>query len=1262
MAPSVRSRAFSFVLESSSTPDGSKEDGVAPSTANIIVNSNQSVPIETEFFKGRCILMHETGNEPGCDDDHWGDEREKRGVEFQLQGQFKRDGTKDGDPMCTGLWVAAELEEPMKLGWITQGLVQLIIKFFKKMNGGRAYCHIGDKSERPHGAVPVGNVFNCIVTPPGGEPPKLGSAGLVRPDNQASMIDVYIDHIYTLWYKTPFMDLCSWELLNIPGVSPLAVEKIIGDVKMAKMIFYDAGHAGTHADPRAAAILEFTVTRGQEGEMWVDPERHNRHDDGAKTPLSEGSSGSEEGSHASEDSEVIIEDGGDDDDAASSSSSSSSSTSGPLEDEESISQAESQALTCIDAWRPTALVTVRLDEGNPIAIPYYIEAIDRRRRRRVRIWYVFNVANPPDSIDWWHAKAATELRGFCRPRPRMRAFRRGAARGCHGVGPLEVFRQVVATQTAAPDSRVRRALMVSASHSLIMAAQATVLDSAISEDLLASSRALRVYVPVPGNKKAKGPLLPPPFFGNAGSRACQLAFANAREGRQGMLREGVIGAIHFEGRLCEELLRLSSDGVLRSFTPYDCDKGPRLRVRDVHILTVTALPGLFLGRFARWQVHCDLKVFVFCSAEAQDRDLWIDALTKAIGANKAEKQLTNGSAASPRKRNSAAFPAKAGTSEMLTDITRARRWRPKHRLIMNDRQLLFGDVSLGDFPSSIIEGMLDRVLTFAEQPTPEELSEFIDATCLLKVIRFSGWPQSERLSFWLNVYHCLLLHGRLVLGTPRNRRELARFNSRVSYLVGLTPVSLKEIERYILQIPGSHNTFPHTVRGVKKMKQILTSFLCPCRRRRGVSLPESEGNSRMLRGLSGESDREMKCIPGLDSMVHHLPRPWRKKMGGAACLYLGNKPEVFSVPSQDLRAVFCLNRGNLSCRPEVPIFHMDQLDNQLDDVARAYCVEFVQVNQKDGNATKVSLPHFCRALKEKTNLNSQALLRFVYNFVPPERGSLTRMTRVRINKYRAEPRERSEFKKLSFTLPDLETPVPAMVSLQSVPICLHGRGRSERGSERGISSTGVEFPPPRFRAVSYPGPTAASKECCASPSRRGPEFNVISGAAQALEKHLAAGRDPKDGRENSRNSASPIENDHSPIMSPENQLSPKDGRENDHSPKENHFLSEESQFSPKESDSETELEEPKAGLKQLAPRVSLVSGSSMSSLEFNQMLTDGTGKEKRKGSKTRRKKRVSSGEGDREPHETSTGRNVLPATSSEQTRRYTVDACYVVRL
>ena len=135
---------------------------------------------------------------------------------------------------------------------------------------------------------------------------------------------------------------------------------------------------------------------------------------------------------------------------------------------------------------------------------------------------------------------------------------------------------------------------------------------------------------------------------------------------------------------------------------------------------------------------------------------------------------------------------------MLMDSTRARRWKNSRRLVLNDR-LLVTDWDVPP-PPSITQAMLEAVLKLNAQPDMSAFIAFLNDSCLLKAVRFNGWTQSELLAFWLNLYHCLLLHGFLVLGRPTTKREIQRFHGRVSYLVGPRPVSLREVERVILKV------------------------------------------------------------------------------------------------------------------------------------------------------------------------------------------------------------------------------------------------------------------------------------------------------------------------------------------------------------------------------------------------------------------------------------------------------------------------------
>ena len=63
--------------------------------------------------------------------------------------------------------------------------------------------------------------------------------------------------------------------------------------------------------------------------------------------------------------------------------------------------------------------------------------------------------------------------------------------------------------------------------------------------------------------------------------------------------------------------------------------------------------------------------------------------------------------------------------------------------------------------------------------------------------------EEEKLVFWVNVYHTLMLHGYAELGAPASTRTLAKFLCSTSYCIGGYTVSLNEIENAILRAPLS---------------------------------------------------------------------------------------------------------------------------------------------------------------------------------------------------------------------------------------------------------------------------------------------------------------------------------------------------------------------------------------------------------------------------------------------------------------------------
>lgn len=449
--PNARSKPFSLTFH----PCSEGEDPGPYKSKSIAINGAPT-EIENASFKGSMIVIHDTGNEPNAIAREGGDAR--KGVEMQIQGKFKK-SVEPGSQTTHGLWVGGDLMQPLKLGWIMQNVVNLCMKFAKKKCEGRVQADV--LGQVPHVSFPIGQLFTVVRTPPSETPAALGSAELDAVKWQgAGWIDIDTESTYTMIYKTPYLDICSWELLRVPGVSPLGLESILGDISSARVMLFDLGLAGKHSEWRKGAVLQWTMSRGNagDGDLWMGDNgdadsQEEQPADGIKAPDQEddNSEGSERGSEG--ESVVAVEDQAD---AISESSGSSTSIEGSEEDE-AMSIADTQALFEIEGWRPRAIDAP--DETAKARIPFYIEAIDRRKKSTVRTWYVIAVSDGTD--EYWIAKAASELASLCQPKRRLKTFWRGTgARKTRisTVKTLEQFRHVVRAHLAS-DTKLRNVVM-----------------------------------------------------------------------------------------------------------------------------------------------------------------------------------------------------------------------------------------------------------------------------------------------------------------------------------------------------------------------------------------------------------------------------------------------------------------------------------------------------------------------------------------------------------------------------------------------------------------------------------------------------------------------------------------------------------------------------------------------------------------------------------------------------------------------------------
>lgn len=294
-----------------------------------------------------------------------------------------------------------------------------------------------------------------------------------------------------------------------------------------------------------------------------------------------------------------------------------------------------------------------------------------------------------------------------------------------------------------------------------------------------------------------------------------------------------------------------------------------------------------------------------------------------------------------------------------------------------------------------------------EQPAVGEVIAFMDATCLLKSVTFKNWTNDELLAFWLNVYHCLLVHAILIFGAPKSRSEMVNFRSRVSYLIGPSPLSLREIETAILQVPTA---YPKAARQARSRARQLLGICGWCRRRATKSVVSDSKRSPSQAGGLGQlpSDRSLiarGCFPKMP-----LPSPFVRTEKGQTCLYLGGPPEALPSIKQDLRVALILNRGTLSCLSSIPVFDAARLHSELRDMSRQFVRQFVEFQMKDGRPVQATLPWCCKGILQQLNDDSAELLRFISQFYWEDASAQPQnKVQLKFKKFPEGPRKRSQF-------------------------------------------------------------------------------------------------------------------------------------------------------------------------------------------------------------------------------------------------------------
>lgn len=204
-------------------------------------NSRQPIPFETEMFKGVVNFMLRT--DPIDSELKHIFTGNKRTFELQVQGKFKRYPIGE-------LFAGGESSQKLEMGLITKGISKVLMQFLSTLVADLHYS-FGDVASTknfqfPHSTAPAFSAIDkIIVTLPGETPPALGVSFTEDIEKRRlrakircmSDANIDINNVYSFGVSSSQVDLVNWKIVNVPMVRPIDLGAFFGDASIAFVMY-----------------------------------------------------------------------------------------------------------------------------------------------------------------------------------------------------------------------------------------------------------------------------------------------------------------------------------------------------------------------------------------------------------------------------------------------------------------------------------------------------------------------------------------------------------------------------------------------------------------------------------------------------------------------------------------------------------------------------------------------------------------------------------------------------------------------------------------------------------------------------------------------------------------------------------------------------------------------------------------------------------------------------------------------------------------
>jgi hypothetical protein len=237
---------------------------------------------------------------------------------------------------------------------------------------------------------------------------------------------------------------------------------------------------------------------------------------------------------------------------------------------------------------------------------------------------------------------------------------------------------------------------------------------------------------------------------------------------------------------------------------------PAMRIHMSSIVSVQPMrfQDIPLQGFSFFQVETFARVYYFMVRSDIQLQQWIEGFVHFLG----KEVLT-----SPFDESYLAQAAQTGqpVSTRFSDpdgeayLAKSACWKLDKKRILNYRRIVFNPAAMPAkyaqlSPNELIESVLANALLLANTDSNNKSNalqwvRFMDEISWLQAINVTKLSENERIAFFLNLYHVMVLHGSLVVGPPPAWNHWNAFFNNITYLFGYEIISISDVDFNILR-------------------------------------------------------------------------------------------------------------------------------------------------------------------------------------------------------------------------------------------------------------------------------------------------------------------------------------------------------------------------------------------------------------------------------------------------------------------------------